>query len=235
MTIEQNGYDLLAAEYYDIFHRTCRNFDAATAQALAKHPVSIPKEGLVLEVGCGRGRCKEFLGIDALRIVQLDSSRQMLGIKERESCYLRVHADAASVPLFDEQFAVVVGFLIDPFIGLNFFSEAYRLLRSRGLFLATTPTAEWGVSLRNELKIETSSARFLTKGGATIAVPSTLIPPNQIEEMLDHSGFHEILVTPHCLPKNTSPVSPDIQQVAEKKKIGIHELPIIHLITANKP
>src|SRR6266498_225552 len=148
---------------------------------------------------------------------------------------LRVHADAASVPLFDEQFAVVVGFLIDPFIGLNFFSEAYRLLRSRGLFLATTPTAEWGVSLRNELKIETSSARFLTKGGATIAVPSTLIPPNQIEEMLDHSGFHEILVTPHCLPKNTSPVSPDIQQVAEKKKIGIHELPIIHLITANKP
>ena len=82
-------------------------------QALAKHPV-IPKEGLVLEVGCGRGRCKEFLGIDAFRIVQLDSSRQMLGIEERESCYLRVHADAASVPLFDEQFALVVGFLLIP-------------------------------------------------------------------------------------------------------------------------
>jgi len=52
----------------------------------------------------------------------------MLALENREPSFLRVLADATSVPLFDTQFSGIVGFLIDPFIGLAFFSEAYRLV-----------------------------------------------------------------------------------------------------------
>lgn len=235
MKMEHCGYDVLADEYYDSFHKTCRNFDFTTVDSLAKHPITIPEGGLVLEVGCGRGRCTEFLSIESRRIVQLDSSQGMLALADRELCLLQVHADAASVPLFDEQFAALVGLLIDPFIGLNFFSEAYRLLKPGGLFFVTTPTAEWGHPLRDDLIIDRSVAQFLTKSGKTVIVPSTLIPVDQLNEMLSYTGFQNISITPHCLPCDADPISPDIKRVADKKEIAVHELPIVHFITATKP
>ncbi len=85
----------------------------------------MPKHGLILEVGCGRGRSNEFLKVPSNRIIQLDSSREMLALSDRESCCLRVLADATSVPLFDQQFSGITGLLVDPFIGLGFFSYAY--------------------------------------------------------------------------------------------------------------
>lgn len=231
---EQYGYDALASEYYDSFHRTCRNFDETTVNALTDRPVTIPAEGLVLDVGCGRGRCIEFLGVDAQRIVQLDSSRKMLELQDRESCCVRMLADATDVPLLDDQFIAVVGFLIDPFIGLNFFSEAFRLLRVGGVFFASTPTSEWGLPLRNELAMEASSAQFLTKQNETVILPSTLIPTEKLGEMLAHTGFQDIQVTSHCLPKTANQISPDIQCVAKQREIEVYELPIIHLVSANK-
>ena len=121
-----------------------RNFDETTVNALADRGIVIPGEGLILDVGCGRGRCIEFLGVDAQRVVQLDSSRNMLKLQDRETCCLRVHADATAVPLLDDQFIAVVEVLIDPFIGLNFFSEAFRLLKRGGVFFASTHTSNWG-------------------------------------------------------------------------------------------
>lgn len=232
---EQYGYDALASEYYDSFHRTCRNFDETTVNVLTDRPVTIPAEGLVLDVGCGRGCCVEFLGVDAQRIVQLDSSRKMLELQDREPCCLRIHADATDMPLLDGQFIAVVGFLIDPFIGLNLFSEVFRLLRGGGVFFASTPTLEWGLSLRNALAMDASSARFLTKHQETVIVPSTLIRAEKLDEMLTHTGFQDIQVTSHCLPRTANQISPDIQCVAEEREIEVYELPIIHLISAKKP
>lgn len=233
--MELYGYDVLARDYYDSSHVTSRNFDYTTEAVLAEHPVNLPDKGLVLEVGCGRGRSNEYLGIQVQRIIQLDSSGQMLALKDRELSTLRVHSDAAAVPISDGQFISVVGFLIDPFIGLNFFSEAYRLLQSAGLLFATTPSAEWGHTLRDVLEIEASYARFVTKDGDTVIVPSTLIPVDQLSDMLKHSGFQDVSITSHCLPRDTNPISPDIQRVADTKKIEVHDLPVIQFITATKP
>ena len=138
------------------------------------------------------------------------------------------------VPLLDDQFIAVVGFLIDPFIGLNFFSEVFRLLRAGGVFFASTPTSEWGLPLRNGFAMEASSARFLTKQQETVIVPSTLIPTEKLGEMLAHTGFQDIQVTSHCLPKTADQISPDIQCVAGKREIEVYELPIIHLVSAKK-
>jgi SAM-dependent methyltransferase len=228
------GYDALALEYYDEYHTTCRNFDVATRAALANHPVRMPETGLVLEVGCGRGRCTEFLGVPPGRVVQLDVSREMLALGDREPSLLRVHADATSIPLFDGQFAAVVGFLIDPFVGLCFFAEASRLLVEGGLLLATSPAAEWGHALRGHREPEASLARFITKRRDTVLVPSALITKPKLAEMLSYCGFQAISVTDHFLPSDADVISPDIQTVADRRAIDVHNLPILYLVHAAK-
>src|SRR5712671_4605883 len=119
-------YDNLASEYYDPYHKTCRNFDATTVDALGGRQL-LPQHGLILEVGCGRGRCSEFLQAPRERIVQLDASQAMLEIPDREPCLLRLHADATNIPTVAGEFTGVVGFLVDPFIGLDFLREAFRV------------------------------------------------------------------------------------------------------------
>jgi SAM-dependent methyltransferase len=233
--MDQYGYDLLAKEYYEDVHKTCRNFDTATKDALATSSITIPATGLVLEVGCGRGRCTEFLSIPSKRIIQLDSSREMLALMNRETCLLRVHANATAIPLYDRQFNAIIGFLIDPFIGLNFFSEAFRLLGPGGLFLATTPTVEWGHALRGNKDPEASYARFITKNNKEVNVPSMLIEKGKIKDMLEFTGFREVIINQHSLPQGTTIISPDIRKVADGENIDVFTLPIIYLIQATKP
>jgi len=230
-----NAYADLAQEYYDPFHKTCRNFDAATKSALARKTFALPDAGLILEVGCGRGRCQEFLGVDKNRVVQLDSSREMLDLTDRESALVRILANAACVPLFDSQFSAVVGFLVDSFIGLCFFAEAYRLLLPGGMLLVTTPASEWGQALRGQQEPEVSSARFVTKTGQAVFVPSTLIASARILEMLSYCGFQSISIDTAPLPVGIEPISADVERAACIYGVAVHELPLVYLINATKP
>jgi SAM-dependent methyltransferase len=233
-TINAVSYDLLAEEYYDPIHKTCRNFDSATVAALQSVKDRVPRDGLVLEVGCGSGRCNTFLKIDPSRIVQLDASREMLALKNREKCLLRVHGDAASIPLFDAQFEAVIGFLADPFIGLQFFAEAWRVLRPGGLLLVSTPTPDWGHTLRGTEEPEASYATFLTKTNKQVQVASTLIPRERLESMLQLLNYSQIAITHHLLPVETKPVSDDVKNAAEKKRLTEYTLPLIYLVCATK-
>ena len=229
-----DAYDKLAAEYYEPFHKTCRNLDAATAAALRHHAVSIPPTGCILEVGCGRGRSQEFLGVDATRIVQLDSSRQMLALTERENCVLRVLADATSIPLFDQQFSAVTGFLVDAFIGLDFFSEAFRLLSPTGTLVFTTPAAEWALSLRQSSQSDVDSARFITKNKNVVIVPSTVLKREKIAEMLSYCGFKSIAIHQEPLPKEVNDISPDVEKAAWTMRTTSFEFPLVYLVVARK-
>jgi SAM-dependent methyltransferase len=231
--VSPDPYDLLAHEYYDAAHKTCRNFDQTTVAALAIQPPVIPKGGLVLEVGCGRGRCEEFLGITAKRVVQLDSSERMLNLRDREDCLLKVHADAARIPLASSQFSAVVGFLADPFMGLAFFCEAFRLLRD-GVLLLTTPSYEWGTALRGTAEPERSEARFVNRESHILLVPSILIPEADIRSKLDYCGFVDISVSKHPLPATAAPVSPDVQRAATLVGLSVHEIPLLYLVSARR-
>src|SRR4051812_25894381 len=111
----KSSYDSIAREYYSDGHVTSRNFDSTTHSALKEMPFAFPTHGLVLDLGAGRGRVKEYLGVPPSRTVQLDNSDSMLGLPEREDCLLKVLADACSIPLASQQFSTVTGFLIDPF------------------------------------------------------------------------------------------------------------------------
>lgn len=228
-------YNQIASEYYEPDHRTSRNFDQATAAALCSIATRVPQDGLVLDIGCGRGRSAEFLGVDPRRVVQLDSSAKMLALQPREACALRICHRAESLPFLNEEFACVTAFLCDPYLGLEFLGESHRVLRERGVFVATTPSYEWGAPLRTALGISTSMTRFITRNGKVL-VPSVLVPQDQLVEMLKRVGFDErkFEVTRHRLPHNAQPISPDISNPAVQLGIDVHDLDIIYVITAEK-
>lgn len=183
-----SGYDGIAEEYYQPGHRTSRNFDEATTALLSRLRITV-RDGSVLEVGAGRGRALEFLDVDPSRVVQLDNSEAMLQLQPRERSLLRVHADACQIPLIGQQFSAVVGFLVDPFMGLDFLAEAYRMLVVGGLLLLTVPTRVWGKPLRDQLGIDVMTTRFKVLGTEkTLILPSLLHSPERLTEMLSLSG-----------------------------------------------
>jgi SAM-dependent methyltransferase len=230
----KSGYDLIAREYYDEGHVTCRNFDLITKFALSTEQVDFV-DGLVLECGAGRGRATEYLQLDKSQIIQLDASSKMLALEEREECLIQLNADACSIPMPPQQFAGVVGFLVDPFLGLDFLSEAYRMLSDGGKLLLTSPTEEWGRALRKKLKLDDMTTRFRILGTEdTIILPSILHSKVKIEKMLKHVGFNNVLVEGHCLSENVENISPDITSVLTELNIVKNELPIIYTIKATR-
>jgi hypothetical protein len=170
------------------------------------------------------------------RVVQLDYSEVMLALEDREPALLRVHADACAIPLFPHQFAAVVGFLIDPFFGLQSLHEAHRMLVTGGRLFLTVPTAIWGTALRRELGIDEMTTRFKTVDGESkVILPSVLHPPERIHQMMEIAGFTEVQVLDHCLPQGEPTISPDITSVAEVLHQDVWTIPVIHSIRARRP
>lgn len=227
-------YDPIAEEYYDLSHKTCRNFDETTLNALNNLQIEIPKEGLVLDVGAGRGRCIEFLRLTPNRIVQLDSSINMLQVSPREECAIKILHEAEQLPFTSDTFHVVTGFLCDPFLGLTFLHEAHRVLTKDGLFVATTPSHEWGTPLRRDLEVPPLSTRFITKKREKVIVPSAIYPRKRLLEMLRLVGFSKVIVTGHKLPRGSKEISPDIVVPARALGLDVHDLDILYLIQAKK-
>jgi SAM-dependent methyltransferase len=230
---QEAAYDALAGEYYDARHQTSRNFDVATIAALASLDLRFPGD-LALDVGCGRGRCGEFLQIPPKRIVQLDNSPLMLGISPREPALLRILHDAESLPFPERQFGTVAAFLCDAFLGLNFLAEAKRVLRPGGILIGTTPSTEWGLPLREGLMIDPMMTRFVLRDGSVALVHSALYSQEQLRKMLRRVGFDDskIAVRGHRLPPGTTPVSPDIERPAQASGVSAYDLEIIYSFTA---
>jgi SAM-dependent methyltransferase len=228
------AYDVIAAEYYQDSHRTCRNFDEASKAALTSFRTRVPSEGLVLDVGAGRGRCNEYIGVDTSRVVQLDDSRFMLKVEPRESCLLRVLHSAERLPFPDGEFNCATAFLCDAFIGLNCLTEIHRVLKRRGIFIGTLPSYEWGKPLRDQLGIEIFQTRFVTGRGETVILPSVLVPASQISEMLVVAGFQPdcIRISKHRLPATVTQVSPDVEKPANILGCSPYQLDLIYTIYA---
>ena len=222
------AYDILAKEYYDPRHKTTRNFDSAAKDALGSLGLQIPR-GLVLEVGSGRGRCGEYLGIEPARVVQLDNSAVMLSLEPRETALVRILHDAEELPFPDGEFACVTAFLCDPFLGLNFLAEARRVLSDGGILIGTTPSEQWGRPLRGALGIDLMETRFVLVGGQVATLPSAIYSNSQLFEMLVTAGFLEssIHIGTHTLPAGTEPVSDDILKPAETMGLSPYSLGIL--------
>lgn len=235
-TMQKPIYDEIAHEYYQATHKTSRNFDDTTVAAMQDVGPRVPASGLVLDIGAGRGRVNEFLGLDPKRVVQLDNSSKMLILEPREDCLLRIVHKAEELPFLEDEFSCIAAFLCDAFIGLSFLSEVYRVLSVGGLLIATLPSYEWGMTLRDMLEIDPSMTRFISDRNTTIHILSTLIPEDQIIEMFLLVGFErdKVELRRHRLPPGSSPISDDISRPAAKLGYNEHELNILYSITAEK-
>jgi SAM-dependent methyltransferase len=232
-------YDTIAEEYYDLdLHKTSRNFDSATKAAFADTAIRnrLPKDGLLLDVGAGRGRAHEFLGIEPNRIIQLDESARMLALQPREDCLLRVKHRAEFLPFVHSQFSCIAAFLCDGYIGLDFLSEAFRVLRSSGILIGTLPAKAWGTPLREEINCDLSLTRFVTMREETVFCPSTLLSNDELFAMLRCVGFEAagIEITSLTLPRDATPISKDIVRPAAKLGVEVHELPILQFFIARR-
>jgi hypothetical protein len=230
--VPQSGYERIASEYYDSRHKTSRNFDAVTRKALSGRGL-IPADGLLLELG--RGRSTEFLGVTASRIIQLDSSAAMLDLSDREPCLLKINADACSIPLVSRQFHAVTGFLVDPFFGLDSLAEAFRMLVDGGRLVLTMPTRVWGERLRKRLNIDVMTTRFkIIDREENVILPSLLHSADRIKEMLCMTGFRPASITNEYLPSEEVDISEDITSVCQEMGLGPFDLPLVHVIKAER-
>jgi SAM-dependent methyltransferase len=190
---------------------------------------------MVLELGAGKGRAKEYLNVPSTELVQLDSSDEMFALKDREECVLKIVADACNIPLAPSQFSLVVGFLADPFFGLDCLNESYRMLCRGGSVFFTLPAYAWATRLRELINVDVMTTRFKKlKTDEVVVLPSLVHNPDKIREMLLLSSFKNIEVHEHTLPKGHQPVSQDIVTPAEAMGIDVYELPVITTVRADR-
>jgi len=164
----------------------------------------------------------------------LDNSPAMLALEPREPALIRVLHDAEDLPFPRSEFGCVAAFLCDPFLGLNFLSEARRVLRDDGILIGTTPAFEWGSVLREALGIDRMTTRFILRNNEDIRMPSALYDANQLGTMLEHVGFksRSISVRSHRLPKGTRTISSDIEMPARMRGVSPLELEILYTFVA---
>jgi SAM-dependent methyltransferase len=229
----RNAYDILAREYYTPFHKTSRNFDLASATFLRDWRTTLTDE-LIVELGAGRGRANEFLGVSPMLLIQLDSSESMLEIEPREECLIRILSDARSTPFLPSTFGTALAFLFDPFNEPMFYNEVFRILKVGGYFIGTLPSYEWGVPLRDSLGIARETTRFYTQQGELVSAASFLTTIEEIERRLREAGFVEIEIAEAMLPAEAIEVSPDIEAAAKEVSVSVFDLPLVQVFRARK-
>lgn len=228
-----NPYAVLANEYYSPEHKTSRNFDLVTKKIIA--PWSSQNwSGKIVELGAGRGRATEFLGVPSQILVQADQCEEMLMIEPRESCFLQIKCDARSTPFLNNSFNHAIAFLFDPFNDRAFYREVYRLLLKGGSFIGTLPNYTWGTFLRQSLGLPLDQTRFLTKNGKVIFAPSLLSSNDELTRELTEVGFCDIEIIEGALPSDTDVVSKDVVIAAREAGLSLESIPIVQAFRAKK-
>jgi SAM-dependent methyltransferase len=227
-------YDLIAGEYYDPRHITSRNFDAAIEAYMQDWHCPFPTSGLVLEVGSGRGTVTRYCRLPASRIIQTDVSMAMLSLQPRENARIRIRCDARGLPFHAGVFAGVAAFLFDPYNESSTYEEIARVLAPRGIFVGTLPSHRWGALLRQLRGYSQGRARFRTRNGEFVEVPSLLSSDGELTCRLRAAGLEPEVLVDLRLPPDVAQVSPDIRDPACEAGVTPHQLPIVKLIAARR-
>lgn len=191
-------YEELAQEYYDPFrHPTCANFRQASALLFSRCSSHLPFDlGWSCEIGPGRSLLAEFRALgkfSARELLLIDSSRSML---EHSKIYsspqqIGIIGEATALPLKDDSVEFVASFLGDPYNVPEFWHEVYRVLKTGGKLVFTTPSYDWASTFRAGLSLEEqASAEFLLSSGRKVLVPSFILPEKKQRELIASANFH---------------------------------------------
>ncbi len=233
--MSSSGYEILASEYYDHAHITSRNFDSATANFCKEFAFPLIPKGVIVELGAGRGRTREYCRIPESRIIQTDLSYGMLQLNSRENSIARVQCSALELPFKHSSMSAITAFLYDPYNRPKLYSEMHRVMKTEGIFIGTLPHHVWGESLRNLKGIDANKARiirFTTDSKEFVEMDSYLMNENEIADSFHSAGFGKIEFQDLFLPREIkcSDISPHIAEAASSQEISPYELPIVTFI-----
>ena len=146
--IMKNPYDV----FYRQFDMTSKPFGYSsdyfiwrTSKIKGEIAKSIKKDGLILDVGGGFGVMVKYLPkyVDVNNYINLDISIEML----KNCSYQNILTVAEHIPFYDDSFDYVIMSEVLTHVNDKIMSlkECYRILKTRGLLLLTTPRirAEW--------------------------------------------------------------------------------------------
>lgn len=235
LTMSDSNYEPIASEYYDSRHITSRNFDATILAFCSRFDFCIPSNGLVLELGAGKGCTGKYCKIESSRIIQIDISKTMLLLNPREDCLQRIRCDALRLPFLSSKISAVTAFLYDPYNRPEMYKEVCRVLLDGGLFIGTLPHFEWGATLRRDVfRNNENKAKFLTKDKYIVKRDSFLMNDAEIEDALKRAGLTLLKMYDLCLPSDVQKVSKDILIPASERGLSKYTLPVVKLIIAEK-
>lgn len=224
-------YDDIADEYYTPRRRTSRNFDRATIRALSRLDWS-HSDLPYLECGAGRGRTREFLGVQSLGI-HIDISERMLRLTDREPSCGCVQATCLQLPISNTSVDLMTAWLFDCFNHDAFLSETHRVLRPGGEVIASLPSVLWGMTARQHLRISLDRTVFEKADGSVVDVPSVLSSTPELRLRLAEVGLDMTDVV-HGFPDESTdhPISPHIALVASALKVEVEDVPIVTVFRA---
>jgi len=229
-----SSYDQIASEYYLERHITSRNFDSATSGSRLLVERYLPSDGLVLDLGAGRGRVEEYIGVAPDRIIELDLSAKMLRLSPRGKSQERIQSDALSLPFKSSSFSLVAAFLFDPFNKPKLYREISRVLSPGGMFIGTLPQYEWGKALRKIRGYKFKVVRFVKNNGEYITLNSFLMSDSTLDLELSQANMKVMRMDNLCLSPNVGKISPDVVAPAEFLGLDPKNLPIVKLVLAKR-
>ena len=104
----------------------------------------LPKDGYILDIGCGQGYGANVLSQSVKKIVGLDVDKKtildILNKYETKNCSFQLY-NGIKIPYEDNTFDGAVSFHVIEHIkdDINFIAEVFRVLKKRGTFILATP------------------------------------------------------------------------------------------------
>lgn len=236
----QTAYRLVAGEYYNGRHMTCRAFDFLDQRILDAYQ---QRYGLVkggkqyLEVGGGAATLlrrvlpsNSSLVVGDLCTEMAQHSRPLPGNMAYE------HFSAFNLPYEEDHFDGVFAFLADSYNVPRFYKEAWQVLRGGGFLLMTCPTRLWAKTLREGDGDSLHYARFTTLEGRTMFIPSITWSREEYYELLEHVGFTMVVYEEFCLPPDypSSRIPDTIHLPARQLGTEASRLPLVTALLAQK-
>lgn len=196
--LEIGTYSELSSEYYDpVLHPTCADFRNASRKLLHDliDEALIQAKGSVCEVGAGKSLVAEVLLDRRCKIEDFlisDVSFEMLSYSKHfgDGGANLLVADANNLPFPDKAVDVLFAILADPYNVPMFWEESARILRRGGMMLFVIPSHTWASKFRTSDRHERHEvARFETRSGAEIFVPSYILPATEQVALALEFGF----------------------------------------------
>ena len=230
-------WEQIAYHYYTDYHPTTRNFDAVIDFYLPSYLKRVPKQGLFLDLGGGRGKLHQFMQLHRSKIIVGDISINMLKIEEETSQdFLRIQLSAFHLPFRNGIFDGVISILGDPYVLPEVFQEVWRILKFEGIFIIALPSKLWASTLRPKIRVPLDKTVFTNKIYGTIKVPSFSYSEIELKNHLLNAKFRNVKVrsftAKHLIQK--SELSPHILIPCKNLGISPYDLPIVTIASACK-